>query len=145
MASSLNKYPGSQFLLQVELASAPGTFQTVGGCDSNALSIGQESVDITDKQAMPWRTLLPAAGMTTVSLKAAGFITGDAAFKQLLAQVINLNPQPFYQFKMISAAGDVFKGLFEVTALERTGDKNTAEKFSISLESSGPIAYTPAP
>lgn len=145
MASSLNKYPGAQFLIQVELATAPGTFQSIGGIDSNSLSIAQESVDITDKQAMPWRTLLPGAGMTTMSLKGSGFVTGDAVFKQLMAQVINYSAQAYYNFKLISACGDIFKGQFEVTALERSGDKNAAEKFSISLESAGAITYTPAP
>jgi predicted secreted protein len=145
MASSLNKYPGYQMLVQVELAGSPGTFNSIGGIDTNGFTVNQEAVDITDKQAMPWRTLLPATGIVSMSVKGSGFVTGDAIFKQLLAQLLQTTTQTFMNFKLVSGAGDVLKGTFQITSMDRNGDKNAAEKFSISLESSGPIAFTPAP
>ena len=38
-----------------------------------------------------------------------------------------------------------FLGSFLITSLDRSGDKHTAEAFTMALESSGVPAFTPAP
>lgn len=136
------KYSGKDFLIQVESPTVPGTFVTLGGLTSNSLSINNEPVDITDKSDMPWRVLLANAGLRSMSVKGSGFVSDNAVFKQVQASIFN---GTILNYRMISGAGDKFVGNFLVSNFERTGEKNNAEQFSASFESSGVPVFTPAP
>lgn len=136
------KFCGKDFLIQVESSTTPGTFATLGGLTSNGMTINNEAVDITDKQEMPWRELLAGCGMRSMSLKGSGLVTGDAVFKQVQASII---AGTILNYKLISGLGDSFAGKFLVTSFERSGDKNAAETFSASFESSTAVVYTAAP
>lgn len=136
------KFCGKDFLIQVESPTTPGTFVTLGGLTTNGMTINSEAVDITDKDSMPWRTLLAGCGMRSMSLKGNGLVTNDAVFKQVQASILLAT---ILKYKVISGLGDSFAGLFQVTSFDRSGDKNAAEAFTASFESSGAIVYTAAP
>ena len=46
-------------------------------------------------------------------------------------------------YQVVSDAGDTFAGNFMITTIERNAEYNDAEQYSISLESSGEVVYTP--
>lgn len=136
------KYCGKDFLIQVESATTPGTYVTVGGLSTNGLTINNEAVDITDKGDMPWRVLLANCGLRSISMKGDGMVSNDAVYKQVQASIM---AGTILNYRMISGAGDRFQGAFLVTSFQRNGDKNNAEQFSASFESSGVPVYTAAP
>jgi len=136
------KYSGKDFLIQVESATTPGTFVTLGGLSTNGLTINNEAVDITDKGDMPWRVLLAGCGLRSMSVKGSGMVSNDSVFKQVQASIL---AGTILNYRLVSGAGDKFVGGFLVTSFERSGEKNNAEMFSASFESSGVPAYTPAP
>lgn len=136
------KYCGKDFLIQVESATTPGVFATLGGLTSNGLTINNEAVDITDKGDMPWRVLLAGCGLRSMSLKGSGMVSDSAVFKQVQASIM---AGSILNYRIISGAGDKFVGGFLVTSFERSGEKNNAEMFSASFESSGVPVFTAAP
>ena len=135
------KYSGKDFLIQVESA-VPGTYVTLGGLTTNGMTINNEAVDITDKGDMPWRVLLAGCGLRSISVKGSGFVSDNAVFKQVQTSIM---AGTILNYRLISGAGDRFQGGFLVTSFERTGEKNNAEQFSASFESSGVPVYTAAP
>ena len=46
--------------------------------------------------------------------------------------------------KIESGLGDVWQGTFAIPSVERSGEYNKEENFSITLESAGAITYTAA-
>ena len=136
------KFCGKDLLIQLEDV-IPSTFTTIGGFRSNGVTINNEQVDVTDKGTMPWRQLIEC-GIRTMSLAGSGVFTDDEVMKRMVAHSVT-DGETIQNFKIISGAGDTFEGLFQIASLERTGEHNGAEEFSLTLESAGIIAYTPAP
>ena len=116
-----------------------GTKTLICGFRSNSLSINNESVDVTDKCAAPYRTLLSGAGIRTMSISGEGFADTSASAKTLQQNAID---DTIAQYTLQNGVGETFVGFFQVTSFERAGDYNTEQTFSVSLESSGQITYT---
>jgi TP901-1 family phage major tail protein len=135
------KYCGKDFLIQLEDPAL--TFTTLGGLEANSLTINNEQVDVTDKGGMPWRELLDGCGIRSMSVSGNGFVTDQATFEKFMLAVIN--GPTIVDLRLVSGLGDRYDGLFQVASLERGGEKNGAETFTLSLESAGAIVYTPAP
>jgi predicted secreted protein len=76
-----------------------------------------------------------------MELSASGSFTDSRAHNVMMTDVV-ANAVRLY--RVISGAGDVFTGNFQPTSLERTGEYNQAEQFSLSLGSAGTIAYVAA-
>lgn len=132
------KFKGSDFLVQRQVT--PGVFATVGALKSNSLAINREAVDVTTKTDNKFRQLLQGAGICTMDVSGSGVVDNTAAFKAMMsdhmAGTINT-------YKLISGQGDYFVGLFQINSIERNGEHNGAELFSLSLASAGDITYTP--
>lgn len=137
------KYCGKDFLIQKEDLVTPLTYNTVAALRSTGMSINNEQVDVTEKGSMPWRQLIEC-GVRTISLTGAGIFTDDATHDELVADAMT-DGQTIRNFQIVSGRGDKFAGPFQIASLERTGEYNGAEEYSISLESAGAIVYTPAP
>ncbi len=136
------KYCGKDFLVQAEDQTVPATYNTVGSMRDTSLSIANEAVDVTDKSAANSRQLLGECGVNTMSISGAGLFSDELAVEELHAlsltgAIVNL--------RLISDAGDMYAGPFQVASFERNGTYNGAEEFSISFESAAAITYTPAP
>ncbi len=129
---------GKEFLLQFD-ENQDDNWLTVGGCQSNSLTINNEQVDVTEKGTMPWRQLRNC-GLRTMSLSGSGIAEDDATLQKVeeLARTGELG-----RFRMISGRTDWYDGLFQVASFERTGDHTDAEKFSFTLESGSDINYQP--
>jgi len=120
---------------------ASGLFLTVAGMRSTSMSINNEAVDVTDKGDVPWRTLL-AVGIRSMELSASGIFSNADVLNDIMTDVTN---GAISNFKITSGRGDSFLGDFLVASCERSGEYNQAEQYTLSLSSSGAIAYTPAP
>ena len=135
------KFCGKDFVVQIEDSPAGSdTFTTVAAMRSTSMSVNNEQVDVTTKSDMSWRQLI-ACGVRTMSISLAGVVTDDDTFKQLQANAIS-DTDNIWAFKLVSGLGDEFKGNYQIASIERTGEYNGAEEYSITLEGAGEIAYT---
>lgn len=138
------KYKGRLFLVKRGQGDGPPeTFTTVGGMRSTGMTINNETVDVTDKGSAPWRELLAGAGLKSMSISLAGVFKNDAELKALQQRILATDGTDILNFQIISESGDKFVGAFQITSLERTGEHVGEEQYSISLESSGAITFTP--
>ncbi|TKD51657.1 phage major tail protein, TP901-1 family [Sphingomonas baiyangensis] len=128
---------GSAFLLKVGDGANPTAFTTVSGLRTTQLSINGEAVAITSKDSGGWRELLSGAGVRSVSVSAAGIFTGSAAETRVkgnaLAGLLD-------RYQLSFESGETMTGDFLVTRLDYAGDFNGERSYTLSLESSGPVA-----
>jgi len=99
-----------------------------------------KKVDVTDKDGNGWRELLEGAGITSMSLKGSGVVSDNAVFTDKI-MVAKMADTHLY-LKIESGLGDVWVGNFAIPSVERSGEYNKEENFSITLESAGEITYT---
>lgn len=133
------KFKGRDFLVQRE-SNTPGTYVTIGGMRSTSMTINNESVDVTDKDGDTWRKLLEGAGIQSMSIKLSGVFSDNATTNSVQADVVANSVK---NYKLVSGNADFFIGAFQITSMERGGEYNKEETFSVTLESAGTVAYTP--
>ncbi len=136
----MTKYSGKDFLLLMETAT-PGTFAVIGSLTANSVTVNREPIDVTDKANMPWKEILPNQGLMSLGVEGSGFVDNSANFKKLMADTMAGTTRQ--RIRLISGAGDRIEGDFELSNLQRSGEKAGAEEYSVSLESSGAPTYTP--
>lgn len=120
------------------VVQATQPYQTVAAMRSTSLSINNEQVDVTEKGSVPWRQLL-AVGIRSMELSAAGIFTDDYTHNEMMADV---TAGTIAGFKVISGRGDTFVGNFLVGSVERSGEYNGAEQYTMALSSAGAITFT---
>lgn len=131
------KSAGRSYLLKVDVS---GTYTTVGGLKNTSISIGNELVDVTNKDSAGVRELLAAAGTQTFSISGAGTLDDDdTGYATVHTSALN---QTALNYKLIDSEGNYYLGSFLVASVEKTGEFNGAVQYSISLENSGSVAYT---
>ncbi len=128
---------GRGFLLKVGTAAA-GT--TLAGCRTTSMSIGNDAVDITNKDSAGFMTLLEAAGTQKLSISAEGVFDpaggGQSTIEgYVMAKSINA-------FGLAFDGGKEIDGNFLITSYELSGNHDGEVTFSISLESSGAFTIT---
>jgi TP901-1 family phage major tail protein len=127
---------GSAFLLKVGNGAVPIVYATVAGMRTTQLSIGGETVVVTNKGSGGWRELLSGAGVRSVSVSGAGVFTGSAAETRLkgnaLAGVLD-------DFELSFESGERLQGRFLVNRLDYSGDFNGERSYTLALESSGQV------
>jgi TP901-1 family phage major tail protein len=137
------KYCGKDFIVQRGNADGPPeTFTTVAHMRSTSMSINNEMVDVTTKTDVPWRQILDGCGIQSMSISLSGIFSDDVSHDNVQADAM---AAAIKNYKLVSGRGDEFLGPFKVTSFERTGEYNDSEQFSMTLESSDQIGYTPAP
>jgi len=133
------KYLGKDFLLQVGDVATATNFVTVAAMRTTSLTINNDQIDVTEKDVMPWRSLLEG-GVRSMELSCAGIITNGASMTTIRSAV--MTGQIRY-FKIVSGNGDFFTGLFQVASMERSGDHDKEEVYTLKVMSSGAVTYTP--
>lgn len=128
---------GSAFLLKVGDGAEPPSYATVAGMRTTQLSINGEPVNVTSKDSGGWRDLLSGAGVRSVSVAASGLFTGSAAEARLKANALG---GTLDAYELSFEGGERLRGRFLVTRLDYSGDYNGERNYSLSLESSGPVA-----
>jgi TP901-1 family phage major tail protein len=129
---------GSAMLMKVGNGGSPETFTTIGGLRSTSLTINNESVDVTNKDSSNNRTLLAAAGVTSISVSGSGVFT-DASSEATIRTNASADTQNNYQF-LVPDFG-TFTGAFQITSLEYAGEYNGEVTYSVSFESAGAITF----
>jgi len=137
------KFKGREFRVSVRISTGPDVYAVIGGIRTESVTINSETVDVTDKDGNGWRELLEGAGITSMSVKGSGVVSNNTVFTHhiMAAKMADTH----ITIKLESGLGDVFTGKFAVPSVERAGEYNKEETFSISLESAGAVVtYTAA-
>lgn len=132
-------YLGRNVLLKLETAT-PGTYVTVGGMRSTSANVNSGYIDVTTKDDGVWRKQI-AGGIRTMEFSAAGVFRNDASHKRM--HLLMEAAAPFLA-QLVFPDGDTFAGSFALTKLERGGEFDKEETYSITLESCGIIVFTEA-
>lgn len=131
---------GNAFVLKIGNGATSETFATVGGMRTTSLAINNEIVDVTDKDSDGKRELLAAAGIQSMTVSGAGVFKDSASETSLRTAAQN---QTINNYEITFADGDKYSGAFQVSSLSYDGEYNGARMYSLTLESSGTITYTP--
>lgn len=129
---------GKDLLLKKEDPGNPGTFITVAGLRSKSISINNEAIDVTEHASNQFREILNACGIRSFSMSGSGIWTDAATLKEAITDTINGTLRK-YQVVDTFTGGLTFEGLFKMTSMERAGEYNAEQTYSMSLESSGEI------
>ena len=82
---------GKNFLLKYESPTTPGTYLTLANMRTNSMSLNNESIDVTDKDGMPWRKLIEG-GIRSMDLQADGVIGENEHLRGILYNFITKSP-----------------------------------------------------
>lgn len=133
---------GSALLLKIgasaAAAAASDTYTTVGGLRTTGITLNDEAVDITNKDSSNHRTLLANGGIQSVSVSGGGVFT-DVASETTLKNAFGASV--FNNFEIVIPDFGSYKGKFMVASLEYTGEHNGEVTYSVTLESSGAVAF----
>jgi TP901-1 family phage major tail protein len=141
-------WAGKDCLLKLSDEAASPVFTTIAALKTTSLSINNETIDVTTKDNMPWRTLIEG-GIRSMELSASGIWTNASVQNSLqnialgAAFVANsITYTTIRTFKITFADGDEFVGKFAVTKFERSGNHDGAEEFNVTLTSADVISLT---
>lgn len=113
----------------------------VAGLMTKSLSYAGEPIDITSDDDLGFRTLATFPGTESLDLSGEG-VTKNTTLRALCLNAGGTLQASDWSFEF--ANGDTITGNFNITAYEESGAHNDAEKFTISLQSSGSWTYTAA-
>jgi TP901-1 family phage major tail protein len=127
---------GKDLLLKVDDG---GNWLTVAGLRAKRLAFNAESVDVTDAEsAGRWRELLGGAGIQRAALTGAGLFKDQAS--DVLVRT-TFFAGTIRNWQVVIPAFGTLSGLFQITALEYSGDYNGEVRFEMALESAGPLTF----
>jgi len=129
---------GKDLLLQFETVKDSGTYETLGGLRSKSGSLSSESIDVTNHGSNEWREILDGAGIRSLDVSGSGVYTNSATLTAVEAAFF---ANEMRRFRIHDVSQSVtYTAIFKITSVERTGDYNNEQTYSLSLESSGPVA-----
>jgi TP901-1 family phage major tail protein len=115
------------------------SFQTVAGLRSKKLSFNAAQVDITDAEsAGRWRELLEGAGVQRASLSGSGIFKDQASDEWVRAAFFNGS---ILRWQVLVPDFGLVTGLFQISALEYSGQYNGELMFDLALESAGALTF----
>lgn len=127
---------GKDFLLKIYNGTS---YETVAGLRSRKLVFNADTVNITDSEsAGRWRELLGGAGMQRCSMTASGVFKDQASDETIRAA--------FFAGSLVGAQFVIpgfgtLTGIFQITALDYSGEHGSEVKFDIAMESGGAISF----
>lgn len=127
---------GRLYLLKLGTSGSGGT---VAGVRTASGRIGNEAVDITNKDSGGWRELLEGAGTQSVDINVEGVANDGASYETFkgYAQSASING-----FQLIGADNDAISGSFLIANFEESAAHNGETTFSATLQSSGTVTFT---
>ncbi|UOF83012.1 phage tail tube protein [Caudoviricetes sp.] len=135
-------YTGVSMLLKLGASDGTGTtpYVTIGGFRSTDCSLNNAKIDVTNKDNMPWQTLI-AGGVQNFSISGDGVVNSNAVAKKIRELAFS---GAIVNFQLAFGNGDTIAGAFKISKFDRKGPHDKEETFSISLESSGTVTQTQA-
>jgi len=132
---------GSDILIKVD-SDGIGTFVTVGGMRSKAISINSETVDVSDSDSVnKWRELLAGAGLKSATITGSGVFKDSEGEEDVRGYAFD---GTINDFQFIVPDFGTMEGSFQVTSLDYAGEHNGEATYSMTFESAGEVAWTAA-
>lgn len=129
---------GRDLLLKID-ADGTGSFQTVAGLRSHAITFNAETVDVSHQEsAGQWRELLAGAGLKSAAIRGQGIFKdaqSDAAIRALFFD------GAIRDWQVIVPDFGVVSGPFQISHLELAGRHDGEVTFELALESAGLLAF----
>ena len=130
---------GDKVILKIGDGAVSETFAAIGGLRMTGFSFNSKSAAATHLASGGWQEWTESAGERSVQIQASGFFT-DSATEALIRQLAMSNTLRHYQLAF--GNGDILQGSFKITHYDRSGAYGAEEIYSLTLESSGVVAYT---
>ncbi|UXN73452.1 phage major tail protein, TP901-1 family [Devosia sp. A8/3-2] len=129
---------GKNMLLKLDQSGA-GSFLTVAGLRTRALSFNASTVDTTDQEsAGRWRELLAGGGIKRASVSGAGVFKDAASDAQIRALFF---AGTIRNWQLIIPDFGTVAGPFQIVALEFSADHAGEVTFDSALESAGEVTF----
>lgn len=129
---------GRDLLLKLD-AGGTGSFATVAGLRSNAISFNAGTVDVTHQEsAGQWRELLDGAGIRSAAIRGSGIFkdaASDVAIRGLFFAGAIAN------WQVVVPDYGTLTGPFQIASLEFAGRHDGEVTFDLALESAGEISF----
>ena len=132
---------GSDFLLKIGDGASPEVFTTVGGFQSNAITLGEQIVETTNKSSPDQFREAMRAGLKTVAISGNGIFTDSASEESVRA---NYFGSTVSNWQIVIPDFGTIEGPFILTQLEYTGADNESVTYSVALESAGSVSFAAA-
>ena len=130
---------GRDLLLKID-AAGTGTYTSIAGLRSNALSFNAATVDATSQDsAGAWRELLGGAGLKSAAIKGQG-IFKDAASDQLVSAAFFASS--ILNWQVVIPSFGIITGPFQIASLDYSGRHDGELTFDLSLASAGELTFT---
>jgi TP901-1 family phage major tail protein len=129
---------GRDLLLKLD-AGSTGSFATVAGLRSNAISFNAGTVDVTHQESVgQWRELLDGAGIRSAAIRGSGIFkdaASDVAIRGLFFAGAIAN------WQVVVPDFGTLTGPFQIASLEFAGRHDGEVTFDLALESAGEISF----
>lgn len=132
---------GKDFLLKLSDEGTSPVYTILGGLQATDMKFKINGIDVTNKDSGSWRTLI-AGGIRSLDISASGVWRNETT--QRTAMTIFL-AAGLRHWQIVDGNGDIVLANFMLADLSRAGNHDKDESFTIALQSSGPITYTPGP
>jgi len=130
---------GRDLLLKIDQTGA-GSFQTVAGLRSNAITFNAGAIDITHQEsAGQWRELLAGAGIKSAAIRGSGIFRDMASDAAIRSCVFT---GTIRDWQVIVPDFGVIEGPFQIASLEIGGRHDGEVTFDLALESAGELTFT---
>lgn len=131
---------GRKLLLKLG-AGSPLVYTTIAGGRSTGMTINGTEVDQTTFEDDGARTLLPDAGVTSMTMSFAGVYKDSAGQASLMTACQN---RTLVKLKLEDAVNNniAYTGDFQVTSVEHTGAEGDVQMFNANFASSGAVTIT---
>jgi TP901-1 family phage major tail protein len=131
---------GNQFIIKIGDGDTPTeAFAEIGGLRNVSISLKNKIMDSSNLNAGKWRALVSNGGVSSIAISGGGFFSDSGAEEKIRTLAFAGGGN---NYEIILGDKDKISGSFLISSYKRSGDINTEEEFSISLESSGTIVFT---
>lgn len=132
---------GRDLLLKID-ETGTGSFQTVAGLRSNAITFNAETVDVSHQEsAGQWRELLAGAGLKSAGIRGSGIFKDAASDAAIRGCFFN---GTIRAWQVIVPDFGVIEGPFQIASLEFGGRHDGEVTFELALESAGLLTFVVA-
>lgn len=139
------KQKGRTLLVKIGDGASPEVFNVLCGLTSKTFSINNSEIDVTtadcdDPAGVMWTEVLD--GAKRISLSGNGYFEDSETEER--AREVAMDPTPIANFQVIVPDFGTFEGAFFFATLDYSGEQEGGVTYSLSLSSTGPIAWTAA-
>lgn len=132
-------FKGRDFQIEIAGSASPTVWTKVAGLRGTSVTINNAPVDVTNKGSEGYRELLVDGGVQSFDIAGDGVYLAGGADRQLFISA--LQRTTIYARINSMGSGEKFTAVWVVASYVRQGGHDTAETFTLSLQSTGKIIY----